>query len=125
MLLSMSLPALARASDQIDSYSITIVPRDSGKIEVTVNIAGTHPRMTKIGFPGITLYERAGTTGTWSPVSVHSGKYNPNATAGSHTYTFTYQGVAGRNYYTYASFFAQDSLGSDSRTANSPIAVAT
>ena len=125
LLLSTASAVFARESDQIDSYSITMVPRGSGKIEVTVNVSGTHRQMTKIGFPGVTLYERVDSNSAWSPVSIHTGKYNPNATAGSHTYTFTFSGVAGRQYYVYASFYAQDAQGSDSRNANSTTVTAT
>jgi hypothetical protein len=123
LLLSAALPAFAHASDQISSYSITIVPRGSGRVEVTVNVIGTHRQMTRIGFPGIILYERIG--GSWSSVAIHSAKYNPTVPAGSHSFVFTYQGVAGRQYYAYSSFFARDTHGSDTREADSPMITAT
>ena len=124
MLFSGSLVALAeRASTHIASYGISTTALGSGVIRVKADIDGTHPRMTKIGFPAITLYEWSGSA--WVPVKSEIAKYNPNATAGSHTHTFTYQGVAGRHYYSAASFYAQDTSGSDSRNANSPSVQAT
>jgi hypothetical protein len=113
------------ASHQIASYSIGIVPRGGGRVEVTANIVGTHRQMTRIGFPSIILYERPNSSSSWIGVSSHSGIYNPNVPAGSHTFTFTYQGVIGRQYYARAQFFAQDAQGSDSRSANSPTITAT
>ena len=121
----LAIPASARASNQIASYSIGIVPQGSGKVQVTVNVNGTHRNMTRIGFPSIALYERVNSGGSWSPVFSTGPHYNPNATAGSHTYTFTYQGVAGRQYYSYSTFFARDADGSDTRGASSPIITAT
>ena len=120
------IPASAeRASDQIAGYSIGIVPRGSGRVEVTVNVDGTHRQMTRIGFPTISLYERNNSSSPWTIKHVTGPHYNPNVPAGSHTYTFTYQGVAGRQYYAWAQFFARDNLGSDTRSASSPTITAT
>ena len=122
----LSVPVIAeRASDQIASYSVGIVPRGNGKVEVTVNIGGTHRQMTRIGFPSILLYERNNSSSPWVTKYVTGPHYNPTVPAGSHTYTFTYQGVAGRQYYAHATFFARDNLGSDSRQASSPFITAT
>jgi hypothetical protein len=115
----------ARASDQIASYSIGVTAQGNGNIRVSASIAGTHPRMTRIGFPSIALFERANSSSAWTRVHSSGPHYNPNATAGSHSYTFTYRGVAGRQYYAQTTFFAQDALGSDSRSANSPTVTAT
>jgi len=120
-----SFPAHAEASDQIAGYSITITPMGSGQVRVVVSVAGTHPFMTRIGFPSIALHERNNSNSSWGTVFSTGPHYNPNATAGSHSYEFTYQGVAGRQYRAHASFFARDSLGSDSRQATSPFITAT
>ena len=119
------VPALAYdnsidASHQISGYSITITPRGSGRVEVTVNVTGTHRQMTRIGFPAIALHERNNSSSSWVTVRSSGPHWNPNVPAGSHTHTFTFQGVAGRQYYAYSTFFAQDAQGSDTRAANSP-----
>jgi hypothetical protein len=127
LLLTANLSALAQiqplASHQIASYSITIVPRGSGRVETTVNIAGTHRQMTRIGFPSITVYERNNSSSPWRIVHVTGPHYNPSVPAGSHSHVVTYQGVAGRQYYVWAQFLARDAQGSDSRSASSPIIV--
>jgi hypothetical protein len=125
----LSIPAIAYytidASHQISGYSITIVPRGSGRVEVTVNITGTHPQMTRIGFPSIALYERNNNSSAWRVVHSTGPHWNPRVPAGSHTHTFTFQGVAGRQYYAFSQFFAQDAQGSDTRSASSPIITAS
>lgn len=123
LLLSTNMFAFARASEYIASYSAGVSPQGGGVVKVTVTIAGTHPNMTKIGFPTIILYHYDGTTST--AVAVEGGKYNPNATAGSHGYSFTYAGTAGQYYYVLSSYYAQDSTGSDVRNASSPTVKAT
>ena len=121
-----TIPASAvPASDQIDSYSITIVSRGSGGVEVTANVIGTHPWMTRIGFPVITIYERLNSSSSWVNVRTVTSQWNPNATAGSHSHVLTYSGVAGRQYRAEVQFFARDSLGSDTRGDFSRIITAT
>ena len=124
LLTVLSLPATARASTHIASYSIDIFPRGNGRVEVIVSVIGTHRNMTRIGFPSIALFESTNNGSTWTPVR-STGSWNPNTPAGSHTHTFTYQGVAGRWYYASASFWAQDTQGHDSKSANSRIITAT
>jgi hypothetical protein len=127
---ALSVPTVAYdnsidASHQISGYSIGIVPRGSGRVEVTVNITGTHRQMTTIGFPSITIYERANSNSPWQIVRTSGPHYNPNVPAGSHSHVVTYQGVAGRQYYAHATFLARDAQGSDSRQATSPWITAT
>ena len=117
-------PAFARASTHLASYSIAVIPRGSGNIEVTTNVTGTHSNMTTIGFPTITLYERI-SGGSWRGVASQTSKYNPNSTAGSHSFVFTYKGVAGRQYYVSASFYAQDTVGFDTKSEISGTTTAT
>jgi hypothetical protein len=119
-----AIPAFARASTHLSFYSVANIPRGSGNIEVTVNVIGTHSNMTTIGFPTIVLYERI-SGGSWRGVESHTNKYNPNSTAGSHSFAFTYKGVAGRQYYVSASFYAQDTAGFDTRSAISTAVTAT
>ena len=112
------------ASYQIASFSITITPRGSGLVETTANVIGTHPLMTRIGFPTIAIFERNNSNDSWRTVRTVSTQWNPNAFAGSHSYVLSYQGVAGRQYRAEAQFFARDSQGSDTRAANSPFITA-
>lgn len=123
ILFSACLSAFGRASEQLDTYSVTVSPQGGGVVKVKVYVKGTHWNMTKIGFPTTVLYEY--NNGQWEDVKSVSLKYNPNVPAGSYEYSFTYQGTAGRNYYASSSFFAQDSEGSDSRTLSSNSVKAT
>ena len=123
---ALSVPAVAEeASNQIAGHTITVTAIGNGDLRVVASVFGTHSQMTKIGFPSVLLFERPNSNGSWSGVAAHSGKYNPNATAGSHTFTFTYQGVAGRQYHATSTNFAQDTLGSDTRGAVSPMITAS
>lgn len=115
LVLCSNLFAFARASDYLDSYSIGVIPQGGGVIKVVADVEGTHNKMTKIGFPTISLYELNGST--WTPVAVVNSQYIANA--GSHQYSFTYKGTVGKTYYAGASFFAQDPTGSDLKNANS------
>ncbi|MCL2030266.1 MAG: hypothetical protein FWG93_01845 [Oscillospiraceae bacterium] len=123
LLLAANMSAFARTSLYIGSHSAGVSPQGGGVVKVSVFVAGTHPRMTKIGFPMVSLYELNGST--WTLVAVQTSQYNPNATAGSHSYSFTYQGTAGKSYYASASFYAQDTTGSDTKNASSPTVTAT
>lgn len=115
ILFSLNLFAFARASDYIDSYSIGISPQGGGVVKVSVSIQGTHPNMTKIGFPTISLYEWTGSE--WKIVKVVNSQYT--SSKGSHNYSFEYQGTAGKHYYSRASFYAEDTTGFDKREADS------
>jgi hypothetical protein len=130
----LSAPAIAAAIDidnsidashQISGYSITITPLGSGNVRVVVSVFGTHPHMTQIGFPSVSLSERPNNSGTFRVVESYGSVWHPNPPAGSHSFSFTYAGVAGRQYQARASFFAQDAQGSDTRGATSPIITAT
>jgi hypothetical protein len=113
------------ASHQIASYSITISPRGSGRVDVTVNVIGTHRQMTRIGFPSVAIYERNNSSSPWRIVHTVGSLWNPTVPAGSHSQVVTFHGVAGRQYYAHSTFFAQDAQGSDTRAASSSIATAT
>lgn len=123
VLLSTSLSAFARASYYISAYGVGCVAQGNGDIKVTASITGTHRTMTKIGFPTIILHEM-NDDDEWIEVDMKAGQYNPNVPAGSHTYTFIYQGTAGKKYYAYSSFFAKNADGDDWREANSFTATA-
>lgn len=123
ILFSACLSAFARASDQLDTYSVTVSPQGGGVVKVKVYVKGTHWNMTKIGFPTTVLYEY--NNGQWEDVDFVSLKFNPNVPAGSYEYSFTYQGTAGKSYYAYSSFLAEDDEGSDSRTLSSKSEKAT
>jgi hypothetical protein len=114
-ILSAYTVAFARASDQLDSYSITVTPKGGGIVRVTATINGTHPNMQTIGFPTILLYELQGSS--WEEVDSRSLVYRYDG--GSNSCQFDYQGAAGKHYYAYASFYAKDANGSTQRSANS------
>lgn len=109
------------ASNYLDAYSISAIPQGGGKILVEATVNAVHPKMTKIGFSIISLYEM--NNNSWTLVETVSSQYTSNA--GSHRYQFTYKGTVGKSYYAAASFIAEDATGSDYRTANSVTKVAT
>lgn len=121
MLIAMLIPVAAAigitpfASDQLDSYGVTVTRMGSGVIRVQATINATHPRMTKLGFPTVTLFEYDGSK--WNVVDTRSAVYTSNV--GSHACTFDYQGAVGKKYYAGASFYGEDTAGSTSRTATS------
>lgn len=115
VMLCTNMYAFARASDYISSYSVYVEPQSSGIVCVTAEVKGTHPKMTKIGFPIISLYELNGST--WKLVKVVDSQYTTNK--GSYSYSFTYQGTAGKHYYAGASFYAEDTTGHDTREVDS------
>jgi hypothetical protein len=115
LLLSTYTTAIARASDQLASYSITVTPMGSGTVRVTATVSGTHPNMLKIGFPEVVLFELQ--NGSWKEVDNRSGVYRYSG--GSNSCQFDYQGTAGKHYYAYSDFYAKDAQGEDQRSANS------
>lgn len=115
LMLTSSMSVFARASDYIDSYSVYVEPQGGGVVKVTAEIEGTHSKMTKIGFPTIVLFELNGST--WKSVKVVNSQYT--SSKGSYSYSFTYQGTAGKHYYAGASFYAEDSTGHDLRDVDS------
>lgn len=115
VLLSANLSAFARASDYIATYSVYVEPQGGGVVKVTAEVQGTHSKMTKIGFPTISLYELNGSD--WKLVKVVNSQYVSNK--GSHSYSFTYQGTAGKHYYAGASFYSEDATGRDTRDTDS------
>lgn len=125
LLLTSNLSVFARASDYIDSVIITPYAQGGGVVKFTLNIGGTHNNMTKIGFQSVTLYERADSSSSWKSAASYYNRYNPNATAGGHTFTCTYDGVAGRQYYAEYSAYAQDAKGSDTKSGSSNVVTAT
>jgi len=125
LLLSFNLTAFARACNHLSGYSVTVTPLGSGEIRVVVSVFGTHSQMTNIGFPSLAVYERNNSSSSWGIKHSSGPHYNPNTPAGSHTYIFIYQGVAGRQYYAHASFLARDANGSGSKQTSSPIVTAS
>lgn len=115
LLLASMTAGLARASDYISSYNITVANMGGGVMRVTATIGATHPNMTRVGFPTICLYEWDGSK--WVDKRLVSAKYASNA--GGHVYSFDYSGTVGNMYYAYSSFLAEDNKGGDSRTGSS------
>lgn len=116
IILSMSITAFARASDQLDSYSVECSARGNGIFRVSATVNGTHPNMTKIGFPLIIIYESSNGTSNWTQVYKTSDVYRAG---GSNSFQYDYSGTAGKYYYAFCSWYAEDSLGSDNRNGNS------
>lgn len=118
---AISLTAYARASDQLSSYSVICTPRGNGVVRVSATINGTHPNMTQIGFPLIMIYESSNGS-SWTQVYKTSDVYRAG---GSNSFQYDYSGKKGYYYYAFCSFYAQDSLGHDTRNETSNTAIAT
>jgi hypothetical protein len=115
LLLSSYTVAFARASHQLDSYSITVTPMGSGTVRVTATVNATHNNMTCIGFPTVMLFELQ--NGAWVDVKSQTGVYKYYG--GSNSCQFDYAGTAGKHYYAAASFYGEDTQGHTQRSANS------
>jgi hypothetical protein len=117
LIVSTSFTAFARASDQIDSYGISLFDLGNGSIRLTASINGTRSDMMQIGFPVIVLYEEI--DGQWSEAVTIYSEYNYNS--GAHRYQFEHNVDPNNRYQAYASFFAMNSKGSDIRSAYSNV----
>ena len=108
-LIMMSIPAFARASDQIDLYWMTTTSSDS-QIHVEFNVEGTDT-MDRIGCESIFVYESSG--GRWVEVD-HLDENDPGMSR-SNTYRFTnlvsVNCEVGVRYKVVVTVFAEDSAG--------------
>jgi len=123
MLLSTAAFAATLQSDYI-YYTSCSASRSGNTVTINFSITGKGT-MTKIGSTSIYLYENAGSG--WSLVKTYS-YLNPLYAAtlmGSNTYykngSVTYNGVSGRNYYAVIYYYAGNSSGSDSTSANTNV----
>lgn len=112
--LGMAVPAFARASDQIGSYSVKVYAL-SGQIAVEFSVAG-NVKMEKIGCESIYLYKKV--DGSW--VFVESRFENDEDMSDtktiSHTADIYFNTTAGTEYKVVTTIFAEDSSARDSRT---------
>jgi len=102
-------------SDYFASCGVLLCPVGGGRLRVAVAVHTIHGRMVKLGFPVISLYEWDGEQ--WLAKSGVIAKFTYNAAA--HRCLFTCKGDPGKCYCVSASFFAEDSRGSDSLIAYS------
>ena len=108
MTLSVTSIAYTHASDQLDHYTITLTPKDEGKIRITCYVYGTGI-MNEVGVEKITIYENWGNK--WMPVDSISGTSVTNRMA--YGDTFEYDGDPGTEYLIKATVFAENDDGYD------------
>ncbi|MDR1737098.1 MAG: hypothetical protein LBR85_09575 [Oscillospiraceae bacterium] len=125
LFLTSGTAALARASHQIADARVDCIPQGGGVIDAFAFINGTTPWCTHIGIMSVILYEWDVQTSTWKSVASATDQYSTEQYDGRHSYALTYQGVAGRNYYAYAKFIAEDAYGSDTKSFTSGTVRAT
>ncbi|MCD8147593.1 MAG: hypothetical protein LUD84_10025 [Clostridiales bacterium] len=115
LLSSLSVPALARSSEQINTYSTNATVLSGGKIYISFSITGKGT-MSKIGASSISIAKSVG--GLWVAVKSYNSndagmaKSNASRCSGS----ITYSGATGAYYRIKITVFATDSSGTDSRT---------
>lgn len=129
MLLSISAtaaydpPDSPDASYYISSYSASVANGGNGKIKVTFNITGTGI-MTSIGASAISIYKSNGTyvTTIYYFSSGRSGMMGSNKMYHSDTESIY---VGAGSYYAVVTFYAGNSSGSDSKTAQTSVKTVT
>ena len=108
MTFSITSIAFARASDQLDHYSITLSPRDGGKIYITCYVYGTDI-MNEVGVEKIVIYEKY--NDVWTPIDSIDGTSMKNRMA--YNDRFEYDGVPGTEYWIRVTVFAENDDGYD------------
>ena len=116
LLSSVAFGAQLRASDQISSYRVSVVPTTQSRLAIEFSIAGTKS-MQLIGAKTITVYEKMGNS--WICVAGYT--QNDSGMTGSNTFsygsTIYYNATAGKEYKVTVTLFARDFSGNeDSRT---------
>ena len=109
---TMSVSAMARASDQIGSYDIDVAPF-SAEIEVYFSVFGAGP-MNKIGCESIYVYEVGDLTPVESFDEYDAGMSRRNGF--SHTNSIYFDSEKGVEYKVVVTIFAEDDDGRDSRS---------
>lgn len=99
-----------RASDLIASYSITISCNDDGLITAKASLRA-NKSIEKLGFPVIRIERKDNSS--WTPVAIAENQYKYSATR--YSYSITYQGTTGKEYYAYAEFYTKDGVKTDAR----------
>ena len=109
---TMSVSAMARASDQIGSYDIDVAPF-SDEIEVYFSVFGA-AMMNKIGCESIYVYEVGDLTPVESFDEYDAGMSRRNGS--SHTNSIYFDSEKGVEYKVVVTIFAEDDDGRDSRS---------
>ena len=109
---TMSVSAMARASDQIGSYDIDVAPF-SDEIEVYFSVFGAG-MMNKIGCESIYVYEVGDLTPVESFDEYDAGMSRRNGS--SHTNSIYFDSEKGVDYRVVVTIFAEDDDGRDSRS---------
>lgn len=109
---TMSVSAMARASDQIGSYDIDVAPF-SDEIEVYFSVFGAG-MMNKIGCESIYVYEVGDLTPVESFDEYDAGMSRRNGS--SHTNSIYFDSEKGVEYKVVVTIFAEDDDGRDSRS---------
>ena len=115
LIMSVSVFASARASDQIGLHSITVYSNSGGQIGIYFTIEGTG-KMTNIGAESITIYEKFGNL--WLTVASYDRNDTGMSTSNAFEYgnTIYYNGTTGTEYKVVVTVFAENSAGYDSRS---------
>ena len=111
-----SVPALARASSQIDAYYMDVTPTGNGEIAIMFSVTG-NGMMDRLGAESIRIFER-GTYGWESADTIDEDEPNMVKTnSPKYGNTVYFQGVSGEQYQIIVTIFAEDENGdSDSRS---------
>lgn len=120
MAMALSLPAFAysdstyRASEQLTSYSMNVMPVENGRIAISFSVDGTG-KMTRIGAESIVVYQQVGNT--WVYANSLDQYDDGMSTTNSYYFgnTIYFNGIPGEYYRVELTIFAKDSSGSDSR----------
>lgn len=112
--IGMAVPAFARASDQIGSYSVAVYTL-KGQIAVEFSVLGNR-QMEKIGCESIYLYKKVDDDWVFVESRFENDKDMSDTKTGSHTADIYFSTKAGTEYKVVTTIFAEDTSARDSRT---------
>lgn len=108
-----------RSSLYLSCYRAWLTPEPGAKIDVTIDVQAVD-YMDDVGAIRVVIWESSDGGDNWELVRVYSSSLNPGMmTHDDYLYYDTpisYQGVAGRQYYSVVTAYAGDTTGSDSKT---------
>lgn len=111
-----------RASEQLDSYAISLTAKGDGILSVYYSVYGTHDKMACIGAQTITIEKKTGSS-TWTTYKTFSSLYSYNTI--SRVDSFTFNAVPGTTYRAVMTAYGRDSSGSDTGEITSYSVAAT
>ena len=114
MLACPAFAAEARASTQINTYTVDVTP-SSGNLAVDFYVAG-NSTMTKIGCSSIKVYQKSGSSWSLQASKSESASGMTKTNATSIAKTMNFNGASGVSYKVVTTVFAENSAGRDSRT---------